>query len=329
MMQMRFQGSDHVAQHREAAAHPGRVFDADVLRAEEGAHQLLQHQADAPGGQQRLQRPAVQEADHAALQRRTHQRRRHEGHRHGGHQVPVETRPGRYFWNTALHHIGGVGADHHQLAVRHVDDAHQPVGDGQAQRHQQQDGAQADAAEDGAHACRPTPARPRCWPATRCSAALTSASVSVAQPLVEQQLGVGVLASRPELPWRLQALGLVAAAQQAGGAHQLELALINAVGLGRKGFFDERQARFVGGLCQQRLDMARCARTLSSLLNSLSAASALSSSPRIEVVVDHVFGVVGHRHFGAGDRVEALVVLDDKHLVTLSVNLTASSPAPE
>ena len=55
----------------------------------------------------------------------------------------------------ALHHIGGVGADHHQLAMRHVDDAHQAVGDGQPQRHQQQDRAQADAAEHRAQFVAP------------------------------------------------------------------------------------------------------------------------------------------------------------------------------
>ncbi len=37
-----------------------------------------------------------------------------------------------------------------QLAVRHVDDAHQAVGDRQAQRREQQDAAEADAAEDAA-----------------------------------------------------------------------------------------------------------------------------------------------------------------------------------
>ena len=31
------------------------------------AHRLLQDQADAPGGQQRLERPAIEPADHRAL----------------------------------------------------------------------------------------------------------------------------------------------------------------------------------------------------------------------------------------------------------------------
>ena len=118
------------------------------MRAEDAAHQLLQHQADAPGGQQGFERAAVEKADDAALQRRTHERSGHEGHRHRGQQVPVK-QARQEFLKHALHHVGGVSADHHQLAVRHVDDAHEAIGDGQPERHQQQDGAQAETAENG------------------------------------------------------------------------------------------------------------------------------------------------------------------------------------
>ncbi len=51
----------------EGAAHPGRIADVLVGRAENRAHRLLQHQRQAPGGEQGLQRPAVQEADDGAL----------------------------------------------------------------------------------------------------------------------------------------------------------------------------------------------------------------------------------------------------------------------
>ena len=44
-------------------------------------------------------------------------------------------------------HYGGVGADHHQLAVGHVDHAHDAVGDGEAQRHKQQNRPDAQADE--------------------------------------------------------------------------------------------------------------------------------------------------------------------------------------
>ena len=65
-----------VARHRDAARQPRRVLDLHVLRAEDRAHRLHQHQADAPGGEQRLERPAVQQADHAALEHRADRRRR-------------------------------------------------------------------------------------------------------------------------------------------------------------------------------------------------------------------------------------------------------------
>ena len=60
-----------VGQQCNAATHPCGVFHAHVLRAKQAAHGLLQHQADAEGGQQRLQRATVEEANHATLQHRT------------------------------------------------------------------------------------------------------------------------------------------------------------------------------------------------------------------------------------------------------------------
>ena len=41
-----------------------------------------------------------------------------------------------------LHFVGRIGADHHQFAVSHIDHAHLPVDDRQAQRHQDQDRAE-------------------------------------------------------------------------------------------------------------------------------------------------------------------------------------------
>ena len=40
-----------------------------------------------------------------------------------------------------------VGTNHHHFAVGHVDDAHDAVGDGEAQRHKQQNGTDAEADE--------------------------------------------------------------------------------------------------------------------------------------------------------------------------------------
>jgi len=46
-----------------------------------------------------------------------------------------------------LHHVRGVGADHQHFAVRHVDDAHQPEGDRESERREQQHAAEADSIE--------------------------------------------------------------------------------------------------------------------------------------------------------------------------------------
>ena len=46
-----------------------------------------------------------------------------------------------------LHHVGGVGAEHDQFAVGHVNHAHHPEGDGQADGRQQEYRAEAQAEE--------------------------------------------------------------------------------------------------------------------------------------------------------------------------------------
>ena len=46
-----------------------------------------------------------------------------------------------------LHHEGGVGTEHDQLAMGHVDHTHDTEGDGQADGGQQQHRAQAEAEE--------------------------------------------------------------------------------------------------------------------------------------------------------------------------------------
>ena len=69
--------------------------------------------------------------------------------RHRRDQIGVEQRR-KVGTKQVLHDVGGVRADHDQLAVRHVDHAHQAVRDREAERGQQQDGAERDAAEDAA-----------------------------------------------------------------------------------------------------------------------------------------------------------------------------------
>ena len=91
MITIRFHGSTTSVQHLDAARHQRGILDLHVLRAEERAHGLDQHQADAPGREQRFERPAVEPADHRALEHHADQPRNHEGGRDGAQQVPVES----------------------------------------------------------------------------------------------------------------------------------------------------------------------------------------------------------------------------------------------
>ena len=69
-----------------------------------------------------------------------------------------------WFGISRLHDVGGVGAEHHQLAVRHVDDAHDAEGDRQADGDEHQHRAEAEAEEQRLDAGveRPRTASMRC-----------------------------------------------------------------------------------------------------------------------------------------------------------------------
>ena len=299
-----------VGEHLHAAAHPRGVFHAHVLRAEQAAHQLHQHQADAPGGEQCLQRAAVQKAQHATLQHSAHQGRCEKGQRHRSHQVPVES-AWKELLEHALHHVGGVGADHHQLAVGHVDHAHEAVGDGQAQRHQQQDGAQADARKRSAQAL--APGQLVVQGAQRGLQGSLDLGVFLHRhALVQQQARVGRGAGRQGLRGSDALRGIVAA-QQGGGTRQLQLGLDLVAGFLRQGFIEQRQAACVR-LFGQCLGGSHA-------LGFVLAKQRQARQGRVDlaahaVVVDDVFGIGRQRHLGAGDGVDALVVPHDQGLAT-------------
>ena len=128
---------DGDAAELERAAHPRRIADLLVGRAERGAHRLLQDQRDAPGGEQRFQRAAVEEADDAALDQDADEARDQERERHRDEQRIVE-QAGIAGADQVLHDEGRVGAEHHHLAMRHVDDAHHAERDGKADGGEQQ-----------------------------------------------------------------------------------------------------------------------------------------------------------------------------------------------
>ncbi len=104
--------------------------------------------AHAPGQQQRLERPPVQETDDAALEEEARRSRHEEGDRQGDEEVVVEG-GGHVELEPSLDHEGGVGPQRHQLAVGHVDHAHQPEDDRQPEGHQQENGGEREPLEAG------------------------------------------------------------------------------------------------------------------------------------------------------------------------------------
>ena len=70
-----------------------------------------------------------------------------EGEGKGEEQRGVEE-PRRLGADHLLHHEGGVGPEHHHLAMGHVDDAHLAEGDGKADRREKEHRAEADAVDD-------------------------------------------------------------------------------------------------------------------------------------------------------------------------------------
>ena len=82
--------------------------------------------------------------------------------------------------------VGGVGADRDHFAVGHVDDAHQAEGDGQAERHHEQNAAGAETAKERAEEIHDgscdgrSPRGPRCAAATTAGLAASSALSRVA-----------------------------------------------------------------------------------------------------------------------------------------------------
>ena len=77
-----------------------------------------------------------------------------EGHRHRAREIPIE-RARRVRPEKILNDVSAVSADHDELAVRHVDDAHQAVGDRKAERGKQQNGSERHAGEEQSRTLTP------------------------------------------------------------------------------------------------------------------------------------------------------------------------------
>ena len=191
---------------------------------------------------------------------------------------------GRVGPEQVLHDVGRVGADHHQLAVRHVDDAHQAVGDRQAERDQQQDRAEADAGEEHAEPLAPGEAAAhRVERLLQRRAHLRVGLAAGAEPLL-QQARDRALAARRQLLGRGQALAAVRRGDQDRGAHALEVRLQRRIGLGRQRLVDQRQLAFVERRLAE-IDDRRRAAPRGRARTGAASDSAASSAPRMRLLL--------------------------------------------
>ena len=125
---------DHVGD-LERAHHPVGELHADLAGAEDGTEGLLHDQAQPPGRQQRVERPRIEVAYQQPFGRQASGPGDDEGDRHGDEEVAgIGGRQIRL--ENVRRHVGHVGAEDHELPVRHVDHAHLAEDDGEPQRHQ-------------------------------------------------------------------------------------------------------------------------------------------------------------------------------------------------
>ena len=95
------------------------------------ANGLLNDDRKRPCREQRVQQTTVQSAHHKALNGVAERTGHDEGNRDAQQKMKAEM---------GLAENGNVGADHDELAMRHIDDTHCAIGDGKPESDQQQNG---------------------------------------------------------------------------------------------------------------------------------------------------------------------------------------------
>ena len=119
---------------------PGGHGDIERCRAEGKPDDLDEDQRKSPRGQQRIERAIVERSDQEALDHPAEKSHHDKGQRNADEEGYAEL---------GLEHIGREGAEHDELAMRHVDDAHGPVDDGETQCRDQPDACNAQPDEQG------------------------------------------------------------------------------------------------------------------------------------------------------------------------------------
>ena len=132
------------------AAHEFRILHGAVEGRKYGAHGLLEHKTDAECCQQGFQRAAIEKADNSFFKQHAHAAAHQKGGGHG--QNEGKTWLAR---QELLHAPGRVGPKHDQLAVSHVDNAHDTKSDGKANGGQHENGSQTRAKKEHFKKLRP------------------------------------------------------------------------------------------------------------------------------------------------------------------------------
>ncbi|MNL14179.1 hypothetical protein D3C87_1351090 [compost metagenome] len=253
--------------------------------------------------------PLDGEADNARRQERRRQRRQ---------QVPVE-RVGRIGAEQRLHHVGGVGADHQELPVRHVDDADQPIGDGQAQRGQQQHAAKAQAGKQVAEQLGAT------LLATHLVDGLLRGGAYIGIGLLElarfialhqrrqllADLRIAVLAEDADGFQPRVARGVGALRQHGAGPDHVEPGAQAGVGLGLAGRF-HGFTRGILGLIGQGVDGLRAHRDVRRLQQQ-AARGAIDDGPQAVVQRERLEFIGLHGHRLAGDGIDGFAIVLAHH----------------
>ena len=208
-----------------------------------------------------------------------------------------------------LHHVGRIGAQHHHLAVRHVDHAHQAIGDRKAQRRKQQHAAEA---ESGKHrASRFVIGQAFVYGMHRGGDHLAHIRVSLAagQQAARKQILHVRTGAACQIACRLHPHCRIAAEQLDAGANLDQQFMNLGILLDLFRLLYQRQRRFAGiGLAQGfcRLQAHRRIRGF----------QVQRGDRRIQlvahaVVVDHVLRIVRQCHREAGGRIDRAFVVDD------------------
>ena len=211
----------------------------------------------------------------------------------------------------SLHHVGCIRTNHHELAVRHVDDAHQAVGNGQAQCHQQQNAAQADATE---HCAQPVaPGQAGLHARQRCLQRHFHLRIGfVAETRNQYGLGFRILAAG-QLRRRFKTPGSISTAQQHRSTHHFKTTFQGGHGFGCISLLDQRQARLVVVACQRFDGVAANFFVFAEQLERRQRDVELAAH---QVGVDHVFGISGKGQADAAQRVKRLITVHDEDFVT-------------